>query len=78
MREIISLQIGQAGIQMGNACWELFCLEHGIKSDGYIENWNGNNEYLNFYNLDMHGKHTPRSICIDFNTSVIDEVKTGF
>lgn len=31
MREIIILHIGQAGIQVGNACWELFCLEHGIR-----------------------------------------------
>jgi tubulin alpha len=34
MREIISLHVGQAGIQVGNACWELFCLEHGIQPDG--------------------------------------------
>jgi hypothetical protein len=31
MRECISIHIGQAGIQVGNACWELYCLEHGIK-----------------------------------------------
>ncbi|KAL6994221.1 hypothetical protein U1Q18_012329 [Sarracenia purpurea var. burkii] len=30
MRECISIHIGQAGIQVGNACWELYCLEHGI------------------------------------------------
>ena len=30
MREVISLHVGQAGVQMGNACWELYCLEHGI------------------------------------------------
>lgn len=30
MRECISVHIGQAGIQVGNACWELYCLEHGI------------------------------------------------
>lgn len=23
---------------MGNACWELYCLEHGIQSDGLIPN----------------------------------------
>jgi hypothetical protein len=34
MREIISIHIGQAGIQVGNACWELYCLEHGIEPDG--------------------------------------------
>lgn len=31
MRECISIHIGQAGIQVGNACWELYCLEHGIQ-----------------------------------------------
>ena len=25
-REIISIHIGQAGVQIGNSCWELFCL----------------------------------------------------
>jgi len=36
MREVISIHIGQAGIQVGNACWELFCLEHGIQPDGQM------------------------------------------
>ena len=31
MRECLSIHIGQAGIQVGNACWELYCLEHGIQ-----------------------------------------------
>ncbi|GMH88616.1 hypothetical protein TrST_g11240, partial [Triparma strigata] len=29
MRECISIHMGQAGIQTGNGCWELYCLEHG-------------------------------------------------
>ena len=33
MRECISIHIGQAGIQTGNACWELYCLEHGIQPE---------------------------------------------
>ena len=36
MREVISIHIGQAGVQMGNACWELYCLEHGIQPDGQV------------------------------------------
>ena len=27
---------GQGGVQIGNACWELFCLEHGIQPDGQM------------------------------------------
>ena len=34
MREIISIHVGQGGIQVGNSCWELFCVEHGIRPDG--------------------------------------------
>jgi len=37
MREVISIHIGQAGVQVGNACWELYCLEHGIQPDGKKE-----------------------------------------
>ncbi|KAL7671890.1 hypothetical protein ACOME3_006792 [Neoechinorhynchus agilis] len=34
MREVISIHIGQAGVQIGNACWELYCLEHGLENNG--------------------------------------------
>ncbi|KAG2903222.1 hypothetical protein PI124_g2851, partial [Phytophthora idaei] len=36
MREVISIHLGQGGIQAGNACWELYCLEHGIQPDGQM------------------------------------------
>ncbi|XP_009579036.1 PREDICTED: tubulin alpha-1C chain-like, partial [Fulmarus glacialis] len=35
-RECISIHVGQAGVQIGNACWELYCLEHGIQPDGQM------------------------------------------
>jgi len=36
MREVISIHVGQAGVQMGNSCWELYCLEHGIQPNGIL------------------------------------------
>ena len=36
MRECISIHVGQAGVQIGNACCELYCLEHGIQPDGQM------------------------------------------
>ena len=35
-RECISIHLGQAGAQLGNACWELYCLEHGIQPNGLL------------------------------------------
>ena len=34
MRECLSIHVGQAGVQMGNSCWKLYCLEHGLQPDG--------------------------------------------
>ena len=45
MREAILIHMGQAGAQIGNACWELFCLEHGALLFGFRylsgESWCG-------------------------------------
>ena len=38
MRECLSVHVGQAGVQMGNACWELYCMEHGLQVSGEIGN----------------------------------------
>ena len=37
-REVISIHVGQAGVQIGNSCWELYCLEHGLNPDGTLRN----------------------------------------
>ncbi|XP_073975589.1 tubulin alpha chain-like [Rhodnius prolixus] len=36
MREVISLHLGQAGVQVANTVWELYCLEHGIDETGRL------------------------------------------
>lgn len=104
--EIITIFIGQAGTQLGNACWELFCLEHGVSPNGCLRQgyyptdptmcaffsetqvskciiYNGNNKldsiqrtysYFSFFQV---RKLTPRTMIIDLEPSVIDEIKTG-
>ncbi len=79
-REVISIHIGQAGVQMGNACWELYCLEHGIEPDGKItaENQlNGDDSFSTFFAETGTGKHVPRAVFVDLEPTVIDEIKTG-
>lgn len=36
-REIITLQVGQCGNQIGMEFWKQLCLEHGITPDGKLE-----------------------------------------
>ncbi len=78
MREVISLHVGQAGCQMGNACWELYCLEHGIQADGLMpSDKTVDGSFTSFFSETGAGKHVPRGIFMDLEPSVIDEVRTG-
>ena len=81
MREVVSIHIGQAGVQIGNACWELYCLEHGIQPDGLMPNdqtiGGGDDSFNTFFNETGSGKHVPRAIFLDLEPSVVDEVRSG-
>ena len=81
MREVISIHVGQAGCQVGNSCWELFCLEHGIGPDGQFPKEKtsdtGDSSFGTFFSETGAGKHVPRSIMLDLEPSVVDEIRTG-
>lgn len=78
MREVISINIGQAGNQIGLSCWELYLLEHGILPDGTpSDNFQHTESQHTFFAHTGNGKYVPRSIFIDLEPSVIDEIKTG-
>eukprot|EP00434_Breviolum_minutum_P040196 symbB.v1.2.035713.t1/scaffold4845.1/size35134/1 len=66
MREAICIHIGQGGVQIGNACWELFCLEHGIQPDGQMPSdktiGGGDDAFNTFFSETGAGKHVPRCV----------------
>ncbi|KAI9175807.1 alpha-tubulin [Blastocladiella emersonii ATCC 22665] len=81
MREIISIHVGQAGVQVGNACWELYCLEHGIQPDGTMPSEKAaaiaDTSFHTFFSETGAGKHVPRTVFVDLEPNVVDEVRTG-
>merc|ERR550517_501247 len=76
MRECISVHVGQAGVQMGNACREL-----GIQPDGTMPSdktiGSQDDSFNTFFSETGGGKHVPRAVFVDLEPSVIDEVRTG-
>ncbi|KAH0517354.1 Tubulin alpha-1B chain [Microtus ochrogaster] len=78
--ECISIHVGQASVQIRNACWELYCLEHGIRPDGQMPSDKtigvGDDSFHTFSETDA-GKHVPRAVFVDLEPMVIDEVLTG-
>ncbi|XP_029814040.1 tubulin alpha-1 chain [Manacus vitellinus] len=67
---------------MGNACWELYCLEHGIRADGTIPapkpgkspdpgSEQADSSFETFFCETASGKHVPRAVFIDLEPTVI-------
>ena len=78
MREVLSVHVGQAGVQMGNACWELYCLEHGIQPDGQMPSDDsvgvGDDSFNTFFSETSQGKHVPRAVFIDLEPTVVGKM----
>ena len=76
-RECISIHVGQAGVQIGNACWELYCLEHGIQPDGQMPSdktiGGGDDSSNTFFSETGAGKHVPRAVFVDLEPTVVGE-----
>ncbi|KAJ5340256.1 hypothetical protein N7541_009380 [Penicillium brevicompactum] len=79
---ICHIHLGQAGIQLGNAAWELYLLEHGLMPDGHVnpdvsEDIRKSSSYETFFAEAENGKYVPRSIFVDLDPSPVDEIRTG-
>lgn len=78
-REIITLQVGQCGNQVGTEFWKRLCAEHGINNEGIIEDFatdGSDRKDVFFYQADDE-HYLPRAILVDLEPRVINTIKTG-
>lgn len=73
--------MGQAGIQVGSTCWELYCLEHDIQPDGHMPSAKPSGGYddsfTTFFSETGTGKYVPRAIFVDLEPTVIGQFYRG-
>ncbi|KAI3611431.1 tubulin beta chain [Moniliophthora roreri] len=79
MREIVHLQTGQCGNQIGAKFWEVVSDEHGIERDGLYK---GNNDLQLerisvYYNEIGANKYVPRAVLVDLEPGTMDSVRSG-
>ncbi|KAG6379233.1 gamma tubulin [Boletus reticuloceps] len=71
-REIVTVQLGQCGNQMGAVYWQRLCAEHGINKEGILEDWateGGDRKDVFFYQADDE-HYIPRAILVDLEPRV--------
>merc|ERR1712212_397064 len=76
MREIVHLQAGQCGNQIGAKFWEVISDEHGIDPTGtYHGDPDLQLERINvYYNEATGGKYVPRAVLVDLEPGTMDSV----
>ncbi|KAK9045212.1 hypothetical protein V6N11_059101 [Hibiscus sabdariffa] len=79
MREILHIQGGQCGNQIGAKFWEVVCAEHGIDSTGrYQGDTDLQLERVNvYYNEASCGRFVPRAVLMDLEPGTMDSVRSG-
>eukprot|EP00466_Bigelowiella_natans_P018120 jgi/Bigna1/77054/fgenesh1_pg.45_\ len=79
MREIVHIQAGQCGNQVGSKFWEVICDEHGVDTSGtYKGEEDLQLERINVYfNEASGGRYVPRSILMDLEPGTMDSVRAG-
>ncbi|KAF4369250.1 hypothetical protein F8388_022906 [Cannabis sativa] len=79
MREILHIQGGQCGNQIGAKFWEVICAEHGIDSTGrYTGDSELQLERLNvYYNEASCGRFVPRAVLMDLEPGTMDSLRSG-
>ena len=78
-REIITIQIGQCGNQVGMEFWKRLCAEHGISPQGIVnENAiNGDDRKDVFFYQADDDHFIPRAILIDMEPRVINNIQNS-
>lgn len=79
MREIVHIQAGQCGNQIGAKFWEIISDEHGIDATGcYCGDSELQLERINvYYNEATGGKYVPRAVLVDLEPGTMDSVRAG-
>jgi tubulin beta len=79
MRELVAIQGGQCGNQIGAKFWEVVSDEHGIDPTGtYHGDSDLQLERINvYYNEATGGRYVPRNILMDLEPGTMDSVRSG-
>ncbi|XP_040588790.1 tubulin beta-1 chain isoform X3 [Mesocricetus auratus] len=79
MREIVHIQIGQCGNQIGTKFWEVIGEEHGIDCAGIDSGASVLQlERINVYYNEAYGKkYVPRAVLVDLEPGTMDSIRSS-
>lgn len=81
MREILHIQGGQCGNQIGSKFWEVICDEHGVDPTGKFKGDGSSDTQLErinvYFNEASGGRYVPRAVLMDLEPGTMDSIRSG-
>mmetsp|Transcript_34709 Transcript_34709/g.81845 ORF Transcript_34709/g.81845 Transcript_34709/m.81845 type:complete len:446 (-) Transcript_34709:384-1721(-) len=79
MREIVHVQAGQCGNQIGAKFWQVMAAEHGIDPSGsYVGDDDLQLQRISVYfNEGQEGRYVPRAVLTDLEPGTMDAIRSG-
>jgi len=79
VREILHIQVGQCGNQIGNRFWQTVIAEHSIDGSGYYtgENAAVDLDKVSVYMRSAGERYVPRACLIDLEPGTVDVIKAS-
>ena len=78
VREVLTINVGQAGIQLGQAVWFQYNGEHQIDNGGKrAKDAPKDDSFKVFYEETGSGQFVPRNVSVDLEPNVIDDVRNS-
>ena len=78
-REVITLQTGQCGNQIGSEFWKKLCQEHGISEEGQLQDFataGNDRKDVFFYQADDE-HYIPRALLMDLEPRVLNSIQNS-
>ena len=92
VREVLSINVGQCGIQMGEVIWRNYCLEHYIDTNGHYLKQKEfryrkygptkqaiaeDYSFMCFFEVTGDHQYVARNLMVDLEPNVIDDIKNS-
>jgi len=79
VREILHIQVGQCGNQIGNRFWQTVIAEHNLDGSGYYQGKNAERDLdkVSVYMRSAGERYVPRACLVDLEPGTVDVIKAS-
>ena len=78
VRGLVTVNVGECGINVGHTVWQQYCAEHKIDCDGILPKNNDDDGcFRSFFDQTRAGKFIPRNLMISLDPEAIDNIQNN-